>query len=141
MNILVIGANGQIARVASQVLLTRTDAHLTLYLRRAARLKGRWPEERASLIEGDAKDIAALIKAMHGQDLIYANLSGDMAAQARAILQAMQATGLRRLIFVSSMGIYGEIPGQRYQSILDPYRDAALAIEATDLDWTLRRSR
>lgn len=51
----------------------------------------------------------------------------------------MERTGLRRLIFVSSMGIYGEVPGQGYQSILDPYRDAAAAIEQSDLDYTILR--
>ena len=40
----------------------------------------------------------------------------------------MQATGLKRLIFISSMGIYGEVPGERYRSILDPYRDSAALI-------------
>lgn len=72
-------------------------------------------------------------------DVVYANLSGDMAAQAKAILQAMQATHLNRLILVSSRGIYGEVPGQRYQSVLDPYRDAALAIETSDLDNSILR--
>jgi uncharacterized protein YbjT (DUF2867 family) len=139
MNILIIGAHGQIAQVATKTLLAKTDAHLTLYLRRATRLKGRWPEDRTRLVEGDAADATALTEAMLGQDLVYTNLSGDMARQAKAILQAMRDTGVRRLIFVSSMGIYGEVPGQRYRSILDPYRDSALAIEATDLDWTILR--
>ena len=51
----------------------------------------------------------------------------------------MHATGLRRLIFISSMGIYGEVPGERYSSILDPYRDSAAVIEASDLDYTILR--
>ncbi len=36
----------------------------------------------------------------------------------------MHAVGLRRRVFVSSMGIYGEVPGERYRSVLDPYRDS-----------------
>jgi len=54
-------------------------------------------------------------------------------------MEAMHATGLKRLIFVSSMGIYGEVPGERYRSVLDPYRDSAVAIEASDLDFTILR--
>jgi hypothetical protein len=46
---------------------------------------------------------------------------------------------VKRLIFISSMGIYDEVPGERYRSILDPYRDSAALIEATDLDWTVLR--
>jgi hypothetical protein len=43
---------------------------------------------------------------MKGQEVVYANLSGAMKPQAECIVEAMHATGLRRLIFVSSMGIY-----------------------------------
>ena len=76
---------------------------------------------------------------MRGQDVVYANLAGDMKAQAERIVAAMRATGVTRLIFISSMGIYGEVPGERYRSVLDPYRDSAAAIEASDLDYTILR--
>ena len=62
-----------------------------------------------------------------------------MARQAQSIVEAMQATGLKRLLFVSSMGIYGEVPGQEYSKVLDPYRDSAAIIEASDLDYTVLR--
>jgi uncharacterized protein YbjT (DUF2867 family) len=76
---------------------------------------------------------------MVGQDVVYANLAGAMEQQARAIVDAMHATGLKRLIFISSMGIYGEVPGEKYGSVLDPYRDSATVIEASDLDYTVVR--
>ena len=62
-----------------------------------------------------------------------------MTLQARAIVDAMHQTGLKRLIFISAMGIYGEVPGERYRSILDPYRDSAAIIEQSDLDYTILR--
>ena len=136
--VLILGANGQLARNTTRVLLERTDAALTLFLRRASRLKNQSPN-RATVVEGDVLDEAALRAAMKDQDVVYANLAGDMAGQARAIVAAMHATGLKRLIFVSSMGIYGEVPGETYRSILDPYRDSAAAIEASDLDYTILR--
>jgi len=37
-NILILGAHGQIARVATDLFLKQTDARLTLYLRDARRL-------------------------------------------------------------------------------------------------------
>ncbi|MBI1173085.1 NAD(P)H-binding protein [bacterium] len=137
--ILIIGAHGQIAQVATPVLLAHPEVSLTLFLRRANRLEGRWPADRVRVVEGDATDPAALQAALRGQDVVYANLSGDMARQARAILTAMRAEGVRRLIFVSSMGICGEVPGETYRSVLDPYRDAALAIEASEMDYTILR--
>ena len=51
----------------------------------------------------------------------------------------MHAIGLKRLIFISSMGIYGEVPGERYGSILDSYRDSAAVIEGSDLDYVILR--
>ena len=66
-------------------------------------------------------------------------LSGRMEEQARGIIRAMHKAGVKRLIFISSMGIYGEVPGERYRSILDPYRDSARVIEESDLDYTIIR--
>jgi len=137
-NILILGANGQLARNTTRMLLEKTDARLTLYLRRADRLSNPAPG-RATVVEGDVLDEEKLRAAMSGQDVVYANLAGDMAAQARAIVRAMDRAGLKRLIFTNSMGIYGEVPGERYRSVLDPYRDSAAVIEASDLDYTILR--
>lgn len=137
--ILILGAYGQIARVATRLLLERTDAELTLYLRQASRLSSLEGNGRIRLVEGDVLDATTLDAAITGQDVVYANLSGDMERQARAIVAAMDKAGVRRLIFISSMGIYDEVPGERYGAILDPYRHSAAVIEASDLDYTIIR--
>jgi uncharacterized protein YbjT (DUF2867 family) len=136
--ILILGANGQLARHTTPIFLKQAGVSLTLYLRRAQRLANTDPS-RVRIIEGDVLDAVKLRAAMTGQDVVYANLAGDMAAQARAIVAAMRETGVQRLIFVSSKGIYGEIPGEAFRSILDPYRDSAAIIEASDLNYTVLR--
>jgi uncharacterized protein YbjT (DUF2867 family) len=138
MNILILGANGQLARNTTKALLARTGARLTLYLRRARRLQNPDPE-RVRIVEGDVLVRPTLEGAMRGQDVVYANLAGAMEPQARATVDAMHTMGLKRLIFVSSMGIYGEVPGEKYGTVLDPYRDSAAVIEASDLDYTILR--
>lgn len=138
VNVLILGANGQLARNTARFFLTRTDARMTLYLRRARRLENPDPT-RVRIVEGDVLDPRTLQDAMRGQDVVYANLAGAMEQQARAIVDAMHAKGLKRLSFISSMGIYGEVPGEKYRSVLDPYRDSAAVIEASDLDYTLLR--
>lgn len=138
-NILILGAAGEIARVATELFLQRTDAKLTLYLRNARRLKSVRPADRVRLVEGDARDEAMLATAMTGQDVVYANLSGDLASQARAVVSAMQQTGLKRLIWISSMGIYEEVPEEKFDAVLDPYRASAKIIEASGLDYTILR--
>ncbi len=138
-NILILGANGQIARVATNLFLARADVRLTLYLRNARRLKLSAPADRVRVVEGDVLDQKALEAAMAGQDVVYANLAGEMEQQARCIVAAMRKTGLKRLIFISSMGIYDEVPGEHHGSILDPYRKSASVIEASSLDYTIIR--
>jgi uncharacterized protein YbjT (DUF2867 family) len=138
MKVLVLGANGQIARFAIDLFLEHTGAQLTLYLRRAKRLRNPDPR-RVRVIDGDVLDRKKLDEAMKGQDVVYANLAGDLEAQARSIIEAMRHSGLKRLIFITSMGIYDEIPGEHHGSVLDPYRNAAKVIEASDLDYTIIR--
>jgi len=138
-NILILGAHGQIARVATDLFLKTTDARLTLYLRNARRLKLSGHADRVRVVEGDVLDTTKLEAAMTGQDVVYANLAGEMEQQARCILAAMRKTGLKRLIFISSMGIYDEVPGEHHGSILDPYRKSAGLIEASGLDYTIIR--
>jgi uncharacterized protein YbjT (DUF2867 family) len=136
--VLILGANGTLARNTTRVLLDDPAVALTLYLRQASRLKNT-ASDRVKIVDSDVLDGASLRYAMKDQDIVYANLAGDMAAQARAIIDAMHATGLKRLIFISSMGIYGEVPGETYRNVLDPYRDSAALIEASDLDYTILR--
>jgi uncharacterized protein YbjT (DUF2867 family) len=136
--VLVLGANGQLARNTIPFLLKDPDVALTLFLRRAHRLRHPDPG-RVVMVEGDVLDPGTLRAAMGGQDVVYANLAGEMARQARAIIDAMHAEGVKRLIFISSMGIYSEVPGERYRSVLDPYRDSAALVEESDLDYTILR--
>jgi uncharacterized protein YbjT (DUF2867 family) len=137
-NVLILGANGSIAREATRLFLDETDAQLTLFLRDPRRL-GHTDPDRARVVQGDVLDAAALREAMTGQDAVYAGLAGDLERMARGIVHAMDETGVRRLVFISSMGIYDEVPGQHYSSVLDPYRNAAEVIEASHLDYTILR--
>jgi saccharopine dehydrogenase-like NADP-dependent oxidoreductase len=49
----ILGACGQIARVATDLFLARSDARLTLYLRNARRLKKLALGDRVRVVEGD----------------------------------------------------------------------------------------
>lgn len=136
---LIIGANGQIARVVTRLLLNRLDVEIHLFLRDARRLAVLADHPRIRLIEGDATDRDALDRAMQGMETVYANLSGDMERQARAIVDAMREAGVGRLVFTSSMGIYGEAAGQSSGTVLDPYRRSAEVVEGSGLDYTVVR--
>jgi nucleoside-diphosphate-sugar epimerase len=138
--VLILGANGQIAKFAVDLFLKNTDFELTLFARNAKPLiELASKNKRVRAIEGDVLDREKVIAVVAGHDVVYANLSGEMKQQAANIIAAMNKTGVKRLIFVSSMGIYGEVPGETYRSILDPYRDSAFVIEASNLDFTIIR--
>lgn len=146
-NVLILGANGRIARIVRQRLLAETDGHLTLVLRQPQRL-GRVDELRETVVAGDVNDAQLLRKVMATQDVVYANLSGNMAALAQTIVTAMQATGVQRLIWVTGSGLYHETPepfGSWVERTVghaskEDTRRAAAIIEATTLNYTLIRA-
>lgn len=70
------------------MFLRDTDARPTLYLRKARRLTNPDPR-RVRVVEGDVLDSARLEPAMKGQDVVYANLAGDMQRRAEHIVAAM----------------------------------------------------
>ncbi len=82
VNVLILGANGRLARNTARSFLAHTDARLTLYLRRARRLENPDPR-RVRIVEGDVLDPRTLQDAMRGQDVVYANLAGAMEQQPR----------------------------------------------------------
>jgi uncharacterized protein YbjT (DUF2867 family) len=137
--VLILGATGSVARYAIDLFLATTDARLTLYARHPRRLKGLEPAW-ARIVEGDVLDRTSLHEAMAGQDVVYANLAGELEPMAKSIVRAMDDdAGVRRLIWISSMGIYDEVPGEHAGSILDPYRKSTRIIEESDLDYTILR--
>lgn len=110
--VLILGAAGQIARLAEQQFLATKDVELTLYLRNAERVAA-LKSDRVNVIDGDTTDVNKLTQAMQGQDVVYANLAGqNIKAQAETVLKAMHAAGLKRLIWISTLGIYDEVPGK-----------------------------
>jgi uncharacterized protein YbjT (DUF2867 family) len=73
--------------------------------------------------------------AVAGQDIVYGNLSGELEAMVKNIVKAMEEKGVKRLVFISSIGIY-DVP---LKPVLKPYRKAADVIEGSDLEYTILR--
>nr|WP_295869521.1 NAD(P)H-binding protein [uncultured Chitinophaga sp.] len=142
--VLVLGATGAIAQHVIHFLEKEEHITLTLFVRNRKKLKH--PPAAAAIIEGDVLDHSALDKAIKDQDIVYANLAGPMEKFAKAIILSMKANSVQRLIFVTSLGIYHEIPGKfgvwnekMIGEDLVRYRQAADAIEASALEYTIVR--
>jgi uncharacterized protein YbjT (DUF2867 family) len=133
-NVIILGASGNIAGHVIDILVKKDDISLTLFLRSARQLRNK-DVSKCRIIEGDVLDLHRLKEAIKGQDIIYANLSGDLEAMAKNIVKAMDETGVKKLIFISSIGIY-DVP---LKSVLKPYRKAADVIEASELEYTILR--
>jgi uncharacterized protein YbjT (DUF2867 family) len=133
----------QIARRAVQ-MLADADVELTLFLRDAGKLAD--APGSARVVEGDVLDREQLDPAVRGQDIVYANLAGDLDVQAARIVESMTTAGVGRLIFITALGIYDEVPGtfgewnrRQIGPLLGPYRAAADTIEESGLDYTILR--
>lgn len=136
-NILILGASGSLAQQVIPTLLANPEHHLTLFVRNA-RSVSQFAGERVEIVTGDVLNMAQLSAVINGQDVVYAGLSGNLKKMAQNIVQAMNENKVKRLIFISSMGIYGET-GENHGAILEPYRQSAQVIEQSDLDFTVLR--
>ena len=133
-NVIILGASGNIAKHVIEILVKKDDIKLTLFLRNARRLRNH-DVSKCRIVESDVLNYVQLKDAAARQDIVYANLSGDLEAMAKNIVKAMNETGVKKLIFISSTGIY-DVP---LKPVLKPFRKAADVIEASDLEYTILR--
>ncbi len=132
--VIILGASGNIAKLVTDILVKQNDIKLTLFLRNESRLKSK-DVSNCKIIEGDVMDYDKLKEATSGQDIVYTSLAGDLEAMAKNIVKAMEETGVKRIIAISSIGIY-KTP---LKPVLIPYRKLADIIEASKLDYTIIR--
>jgi uncharacterized protein YbjT (DUF2867 family) len=133
-NIIILGASGNIAKQVIDLLVKKGDINLTLFLRNKNRLNNK-DISKCHIIEGDVLNYDQLKQAIIGQDIVYVNLAGDLEAMANNIVKAMKETGVKRIIAISSIGIY-DTP---LRPVLNPYRKLADVIESSGLDYTILR--
>jgi uncharacterized protein YbjT (DUF2867 family) len=157
VNVLVLGATGGTGREIVQQA-TAAGHRVT------ALVRGREEGERAlpgtSLAVGDARDEGALRRALDGQDAVASALGSSMSGPfkrvtlfsdaTRALLAAMQAEGVRRLVCITGIGA-GDSRGHGgflYDRLVQPlllrgvYRDKnrqEALIRASGLNWVIVR--
>ena len=149
--VLILGATGKIAGHAIAALLAKTTDQLLLFTRHPQNLSIA-DESRETVIKGDTLKTDELNAAVAQADVVYANLCNPaIAQQARNIVAAMDQAGIKQLVWISSIGIYDEVPGKfgdwnnemlgggQEDSYLGTYRKAADEISASDLDYTIIR--
>ncbi|QNQ80294.1 NAD(P)H-binding protein [Lactobacillus sp. PV034] len=152
-NVLIVGANGQIARlVEDRLLKDGKDVHLTLFLRNAGRLVQLKDNKAVTIIDGDANNSEELREAIKDQDIVYVAFvdHGENAQVTKNIIKIMDKERVKRLISSNILGIYDEVPGEfgEYNRQMcfggvvkstDSVVQSATAIENSDLDYTILR--
>ena len=129
MNYFVTGGAGFIGAHLVNRLLDTTDGTVTVFDNFSTGRRWHFGERiknpRLRLVEADAQQPEALVKALPGHDLVFHLASNsDIASAAtdpdvdfrngtaltRNVLEGMRKTGVRRIVFTSGSGVYGEVP-------------------------------
>lgn len=152
MNVLILGATRGVGR---QLLAQALDAghSVTAFARTAGAIPA---QARLTLVPGSVADDAALLtETMRGQDVVVSALGQGMSLKSEGliarsvppILAAMHASGVRRLIFTSAIGVGDTIRDAPFLPRLlirfllkDIYADKIAGerhLLVSDLDWTL----
>lgn len=115
MNVLILGAYGQIARLVEERLIKEVpDFNLTLFLRKSWRLEDLGNLPQVTLVEGDLENYVDVTEAMKNQDLVFVATVDHSPNNivTKNVIEAMQANGVRRVIFTNILGIYDEVLGE-----------------------------
>lgn len=123
MKALVTGANGFTGSHLVKALEQRGDTVIAL-VRKTSNCD-RLKDTHVQFVYGDVGDRAALATAMAGVDVVFhiaayvelGIVDGDKMAQVnvegtRAVVETAQAAGVKKLLYCSTIGIYGDTQGQ-----------------------------
>ncbi len=142
--VLILGAAGAIAQHVIDFIIENKSIELTLFARDAKQLSNY--KNKAKIIQGDVLNQKQLNNAIVDKDIVYANLAGAVDKMASQIIKSMETNDVKRLLFVTSLGIYNEVPGKFGEwnnrmigSVLKTYSKAAEIIEESNLDYTIIR--
>lgn len=144
-NVLVVGATGIIGQKVTKQLLDKTDDYLTLLARNTNILS--IDEKREREVHGDVLDDKVLNEALDGNDIVLMATDSNLGLSVQRIIDGMKMKKIKRLIFITSMGLYNEMPvtdgasGNLAQdALLQPYRTAVSLIENSELNYTILRA-
>ncbi|MFV0559572.1 MAG: NAD(P)H-binding protein [Enterococcus sp.] len=117
MNVLILAANGQIARIVEERILSEErfqDVVLTLGLRNPKRLQSLANNPRVKLMEVDVTNEEQVQQAVAGQDVVFvASVDHDKKNRpTKNVITAMKEENVDRIIYANILGLYNEVPGE-----------------------------
>lgn len=127
-NILILGATGRIGKLLVS-LFNKEEHNITVYVRDAKKVG---ESKNVNIIEGNVLDETALTESMKGQDIVIAVLSGDLLTYANNIVSALKKNAVKRIIWITGMGIHHEVPGEVGKLLDDLCRQMPEYVQAAD---------
>ncbi len=142
MRITVFGASGRTGRHVIDQGLSRGHEVLA-FVRDAATLTV--SDDRLELAEADARDPASVEAAVAGRDAVVSVLSLASAEDepqhseaTRTIVEAVQRSGLRRIVVTANNDIFGDDPvAGEFAAHAREHRRNRDTLRASELDWTI----
>jgi len=111
-NAVIFGAAGHTGKYITRRLMKSEDIKLTAFVRDPNKF-GDMDITGVNVICGDALNEADVKNAMEGQDILVCSLEGDVLTMAKNIVSALDITSVKRIIWITGMGIHHEITGAR----------------------------
>ena len=131
-NIVLFGASGHTGKYILKELQTLEDAHITAFVRTPEKLND-MSIENVSVIQGDALNKEDVFHAMENQDVLVCSLEGDVLTMAKNIVEVLEKTSVERIIWITGMGIHGEITGMRGKMLAMIAKSRPEYIKAADM--------
>ena len=142
--VVVFGAAGHTGKYITRKMQSMQDVELTVFVRNPAKF-GDMDLAGVQIVQGDALNAEDVKKAMDGQDILLCSLEGDVLTMAKNIVSALAQISVKRIIWITGMGIHHEITGARgamlamYAKQRPEYIQAADTIAASAAVTTLLR--
>jgi UDP-glucose 4-epimerase len=154
----VAGGAGFIGSHMARRLIERPQAHVVIYDNFSSGRGWHLPDDsRLTIVQGDLKELSALTEAIAGSDVVFHFASNPDIAKAATqpdidfwegtyltqnLLEAMRIAGVRRLIYASGSGVYGDTGDTAVTETYSPllpistYGASKLACEALICSYT-----
>lgn len=110
--VVIFGAAGHTGKYITEKMKSEPEIELSVFVRNPAKF-GEMDLTGVNVIKGDALNAEDVKKAMEGQDVLLCSLEGDVLAMAKNIVAALEETSVKRIIWITGMGIHHEIKGAR----------------------------
>ena len=109
-NVVIFGAAGHTGKYITKKMQVQDDISLSVFVRNPAKFE-EMDISNVNVIQGDALNLEDVKKAMDGQDVVLCSLEGDVRTMAQNIVKALETTSVKRIVWITGMGIHHEITG------------------------------